>query len=113
MRGSWACSWRRKRGFDTYARYAVLVESTRINGKPRQRFVAHLATILEPLMDMALHRGLFWKEVNEKLNSLHIDDKTKAKITGKLLITIPLPDEARRAAEQAELKRLERLLRSA
>ncbi len=105
MRGKW--------GRGTYVRYAVLVESVRVEGKPRQRFVAHLAHIPERIAGMAIHRGLFWRDVNKRLDELQLDGETRARVTSKLLAVVPLTNEARSAAEKAELARLERLARSA
>jgi len=113
MRGMWARSWQRQTGRPTYALDAVLVESVRISGKPRQKFVAHLTHIPEPLMSMALHRGIFWEEVNARFDELKLDETVRAKVTGKLLETIPFCDEAKQCLEQRKRAWLERLSRQA
>lgn len=112
LRGSWGRSWERRTGRKSYALDFVLVESLRVDGKPRQRFVAHLAHIDEPLMDMALQRGLFWQEVNGRLDGLQLDAGTRQRITDKILLVVPLPDEAKLAAEKARLAGLERQVRA-
>jgi len=91
----------------------VLVESVRIAGKSRQKFVAYLTHIPEPLMSMALHRGIFWEEVNARFDELKLDGTTRTKVTGKLLETIPFCAEAKRCLEQRERARTERLSRQA
>jgi len=108
MRGAWACSWQRRTGGPVFVRYAVLVESAREAGKVRQRFIAHLAHIPEPLMSMALHRGLFWRDVNRRLAELQVDESTAAKARASLLAVVPLTDKAQEAAERSQLARLER-----
>ena len=48
---------------------AILVESVRIDGKPRQRHIACLASIRE--IDAFKAQCKFWETVTCKLNSLH------------------------------------------
>ncbi len=94
MRGRWARDWQGRTGRPTYALDAVLVESVRISGQPRQKFVAHLSHIPEPLISMSLHRGIFWEEVNARFDELKLDGTTRAKATGKLLETVPSCDNS-------------------
>jgi hypothetical protein len=88
-----------------------LVESVRVDGKPRQRFVAHLAHIDTPLMSEALHQGLFWRDVEKRFNELALDEDARGKVRQKLLETVPLPDAAKAAVESARLAGLERTIR--
>lgn len=51
-------------------RYAVLVESARIDGKPRQRHVAYLGDVLH-LNDQDVHyRAWWWHRMTAKLDQL-------------------------------------------
>jgi hypothetical protein len=49
---------------------AILVESVRVDGKPRQRHIASLASIREREMDDVNRRCQFWEEVTRKLDRL-------------------------------------------
>ena len=55
-----------------YVLYAVLVESYRVEGKPRLRFVKHLASIRESALDSHLRRGMFWDRVTSKLEGIMV-----------------------------------------
>jgi hypothetical protein len=47
---------------------AVLVESVRVNGKPRQRHIAYLASITDSRTEIVHHRRCFWDAVQEGLD---------------------------------------------
>jgi hypothetical protein len=49
---------------------AVIVESVRVNGKPRQRHVAWLASITKSLIEVDHRRRYFWDAVYERLDRL-------------------------------------------
>jgi hypothetical protein len=49
---------------------AIIVESVRVDGKPRQRHVAYLTTFTESMTAIAGKRGWFWNQVTERLDSL-------------------------------------------
>jgi hypothetical protein len=49
---------------------AIVVESVRVDGKPRQRHIASLASIREREMDDVRRRCQFWEQVTHKLDRL-------------------------------------------
>ncbi len=60
---------------------AVLVESRRVNGQPRQHVVAYLGGIREAYIDVSewQHRA-FWRRVDDRLDELELDPDTRARI---------------------------------
>jgi hypothetical protein len=76
---------------DEQALYAVLVESARVDGKPRQRVVGYLAAIREGELASALAVERFWRDVDRVLDTLALDDK-RPSIEGKIAATVPRPD---------------------
>ncbi len=60
---------------------AVLVESRRVDGAPRQRTVAYLGSIREGCIDQRdeEHRAL-WRHVDERLDELALDPEARAKV---------------------------------
>jgi len=54
---------------DTHWR-AVLVESARIDGKPRQRHIAYLAGFTESAARIPAQRHLLWQRIKRRLNRL-------------------------------------------
>jgi hypothetical protein len=95
-------------------RAAQLVESRRVDGQPRQRVVAYLATIDEATMVSFDTRRAFWDTVHDRLDQLRqagvIDEKQQDKIDATLARTVPPPtqeewnvynaEQARRRKEQ-------------
>ena len=69
---------------------AVVVESVLVDGNPRQRQVALLASITESEIEIVHHRRYFWDAVHERLdqlgNRLSTDDRRRieAAITHKV-----------------------------
>jgi hypothetical protein len=49
---------------------AVLVESVRVNGRPRQRHVAYLGTITESGISKVCVRGWYWDRLTQRLDGL-------------------------------------------
>lgn len=107
--------WKRRNlkrvgGSTDYALDAVLVESMRIGGKPRQRHVAHLASIRED--DLAPEakpqwRAQFWRTVDKRLTGMDLGDGDRARIVATLEDRVP-----RLTAEQYEAE-LDRVAREA
>jgi len=56
-----------------YTRSAVLVKSHRVNGEPRQKFVAHLGYVKERLIDQPHIQSWFWRGITSKLDQLDLD----------------------------------------
>lgn len=78
-------------------RAAQLVEMRRVNGQPRQRVVAHLATIDEATMVSFDTRRAFWDVVRNRLDQLRqagvIDEMQQDKIDATLARTVPHPTQ--------------------
>jgi hypothetical protein len=77
---------------------AVLVAGPCIDDKIRKRFVERLAVIGEHFLrskapDMrAFHQGLFWANVDKKLDRLMISPTERKKIEVKISETVPRPN---------------------
>lgn len=77
---------------------AVLVANSSIEGKIEERLVEQLGVIGEHFLhskahDMrAFHQGLFWANVDQKLNLLMISPIEREKIESKISETVPRPN---------------------
>lgn len=87
---------------------AYLVKSERVNGKPRQKTVAYLASIKDRSIQHVTHRRYFWQRVQASLQPLHLSEQEQHAIEAKLLERVPMPTEE---AFNAEMQQLERELR--
>jgi hypothetical protein len=60
---------------------AILAESKRVDGKPRQQHIAYLGGINDSALELPAHRGYFWQEVTQQLDQLSNrvlkDDRTR------------------------------------
>jgi hypothetical protein len=98
---------------------ASLIESVRIDGKPRQRHVAYLAGISEKGVEHVGRRLRFWREVDERLHDLsnRLTAAERKRITAIVAARVPRPSEAeavRCDREFAEsIARIRSLLREA
>jgi hypothetical protein len=60
---------------------ATLVESRRIDGKPRQRSISYLGSIREGLIEHTLSRhDYFWRDATSRLNQLNMTRGQRDKI---------------------------------
>ena len=92
---------------------AVLVESHRVDGKPRQRTVAYLGSIRDDLLDEADVRWLFWRAMAARLDALGLPSAERARAEAAILDVVPRPTEgesvaatkARQAAIAAGVRR--------
>jgi hypothetical protein len=57
------------RGNDTHWA-AILAESARVDGEPRQRHIAYLGGITDSAIEVAAQRAFFWQEVTQLLDHL-------------------------------------------
>ena len=77
---------------------AFLVADSRVEGNIKERFVEQLAVIGEHFLrskalDMrAFHQGLFWTNVDQKLDFLMISPIERKKIESKISETVPRPN---------------------
>ena len=103
-------SWMRDPSPPHVTRAAQLVETRRVNGQPRQRVVAHLATIDEATMVTFDTRRAFWDAVRDRLNQLRqagvIDEMQQDKIDATLARTVPHPTQKEWNAYNAEWARI-------
>ena len=92
----------RKRGGDYPLLTAVLVESRRVDGKPRQNHVAYLASIRERSIGEPgrAHDG-FWASVEANLDALELDNETRMKIEASIAERVPRMTAETRAAFEA------------
>ena len=67
---------------------AQLAESRRVDGKSRQRIIAHLGTCCEPV-DQPNHRRWFYERCSSVLDGLNLSASDRAKIDAALAKRIP------------------------
>ncbi len=82
---------------------AELVESVRIDGKPRQKVVAFIHSIREPEVSSLTSRYYFWYEVTKKMRHYpfySLTDEQKAKIVTGLAKVVPLLTDEEFQSEQ-------------
>ena len=98
--------YRNERGVpkDSYALTAALVESKRVNGSPRQRFVAYLGTIQvwdDREQDAVIGTGgtsyeddivKFWRDVGKRLDGLGDAVPGRKQIESKIAKVVRRPD---------------------
>jgi hypothetical protein len=75
---------------------AVLVESVRINGKPRQRTIRYLGSIREQYLDLSegastARRFHFWRGVEWSLDQLELSDLDRVRIIAAIEERVPQP----------------------
>ena len=96
--------WKSRQLAADVAYSAILVESVRIDGKPRQRFVSHLGTIRPRYGAVAIIA--FWYDVDKVLDRLDCD---REHVTAQIAKKVPRPSQAqmdsvRAAREKAEAR---------
>ena len=99
--------WKRRkcgkdRPYDNYID-AVLVESYRDDGKVKQRFLKHLASI----PDDPGFSWLLWKEVSKRLNEMNLDKADRDKIEKMIEKRFPKPTEGEQEKRQGDLMQVE------
>ncbi len=71
--------------------FAVLIQAVRVNGKPRQRHIATIASIAESGIEVDHQRRYFWDDVCERLdqlgNRLTVEDRRRVEAT--IAIKVP------------------------
>jgi hypothetical protein len=91
---------------DDSALYAVLVESRRVAGRPRQRVVRHLGAIHAG--DVARHPmavDRFWRDVDGRLAELGLGDAERRALEATVARRVPRPDPAELARARADFER--------
>jgi ribosomal protein L32E len=94
--------WRKKKG-DYLS--AVLVESCRIDGKPRQKTIKHLGSIGEDRLDRVYDRKCFWDKAERNMDSLNLQPDNRHKVIVGLEKIVPKPSDADIAKDLEERKR--------
>jgi hypothetical protein len=82
---------------------AIIIESVRVDGKPKQRHVAYLAGITESAIDIGAQRAWFWVDVMRRLDGLanRISNDDREDIEAAVGKRVPRPT----AAEYEEIVR--------
>ena len=83
----------RPHGFKYVSHIAVLVESKRIDGRPRQKVLKYLGSIESYLMKEPHIQRYFWKNVSVRLDSLQppLTADERKKIEDIIQKTVPMP----------------------
>jgi hypothetical protein len=86
--------------------YAVLAESRRVNGRPRQKIVKYLSSIREQEMRSPIYATKFWRQVESALASLVLDPATRQKVETALSRRVARPTHAELAQAQRDWRRV-------
>ena len=86
---------------------AVLLENHRVNGRPRQKFVTYLGTVLENYRDSYWHMFNFWKSADKKLDALSLEPAKWSEIEARLSQVVRRPTRADKERTYEALSRLE------
>ena len=92
---------------------AVLVESRRVDGKPRQRVVAYLGSVRDDAPtgdDGAWRRRAFWRSVDGKLDGLGLEAGQRDAIEAKLAAVVARPSAADAEGAARQLRELEAVI---
>jgi hypothetical protein len=74
--------------------YCVLIESRRIEGKPRQRVVCYLGSVDEGRLDKTWLRVDFWDDIKPKLDRLSLTRTERQRIEDSIQQIVPrVPEE--------------------
>ena len=88
---------------------AVLVESRRVDGEPRQRTLGYLAGISEQLVgEREREHREFWAKVDERLDELGLDPATRAKMEASIerrVVRVTPENQAEFDAATARIRR--------
>lgn len=90
-----------------YAISAVLVESRRVNGKPRQKVIKHLGCIRESGIIHVGHRIGFWQTAAAAFKALNLPPEQQHAIEQALQKRVPFPSQQDRQREREEMAALE------
>ena len=88
---------------------AVLVQSVRVGGQPRQQTVGYLGSIRAQYRLAPAYRQAFWRSVERRLAVLDLPLATRQALEGQLAQQVPRPtpeELGQVAAQQAALRQL-------
>ncbi len=104
----WQLRPRKRRGGSPLL-VAVLVESRRVDGRPRQRTVRYLGGIIEKFIGKnARHHERFWRKVDARLDELALDPVTRANIEASVAARVPRITNENQTVFAAEAARVRR-----
>lgn len=103
--------WRRGARHETKLLVAYLVESKRIDGKPRQK-THYLASIKERNADKVLPQERFWKDALAKIESISLSPEQRQSIETALLNRVPRPSAEAVAKDEAAFEAWKQTLHS-
>lgn len=78
---------------DDYSLSAVLVECQRVDGKPRHKVIAHLATVSESGIHNPMKSVGFWNCLRFKMTELGFTDEQQAQIEQLAERRVPRPPD--------------------
>jgi hypothetical protein len=82
---------------------AVLVQSQRRDGKPRQKILAYIASIREyHVATLPKIRGSFWRNVDKWLDSYGLDHAMRQKLEASIAARVQRPTEEELDAQERE-----------
>jgi hypothetical protein len=82
-----------KRPTGDYALSAQLVESHRVDGKPRQKVIKYLGTINQSRIDQVNHRIGFWRTASTAFKALSLPSDQQHTIEQALHARVPFPTQ--------------------
>jgi hypothetical protein len=82
-----------------------LVESKRVNGKPRQK-TRYIGSMRGHSFQNAEARADFWKRIDVKLDTFGLDPQTRERIERQIAVELPRPEGAEQAQAKRELSRV-------
>jgi hypothetical protein len=84
---------------------AILVEASRVDGKPKQEHIAYLGGITESAIEILPQRCYFWDEVTERLdklgNRLSPEERQSIESAVAKRVALPTPAEFKQTTENA------------
>jgi hypothetical protein len=97
--------WRRGVRHETRLLVAYLVESQRVNGKPRQK-ARDLACIQEKYLGAVAHQAHFWEHAIARLEGISLPAQHRPSIEAALAKRVPRPSEEAIAKNRADREAL-------
>lgn len=82
--------WKRKQLKDDRLKYAQLVKTVQVTGKPRQKVIKYLGSIRESHLECKDYCKQFWDKVNDNLEKLDLEERTVEQVKFKLQQTVPI-----------------------
>jgi hypothetical protein len=83
---------------------AILVESVRIDGKPRQKHVAFIASYQDGRLDQISTRSTFWRDARQRLDRIsnQTTPSDRSRVEAALAQRVPPTTAAEDAAQQRQ-----------